>query len=111
MADSGTFLVGFHRAATSNHAKLNIAMPPVIRPEPLASFVYKPFNSKECAVSLAMRHPEFESTGCVAVMIKMFLQAQGFIICQDDARPFVQSIQMCLSPLLELSLLWRRTYM
>ena len=59
MADHGTFLVGFHKAATSFHAKLNIAMPPVIRPEPLASFMHKPFNSKEYAVSLARHHPEF----------------------------------------------------
>ena len=29
--------------------------------------MYKPFNSKEYAVSLARHHPEFESTGCVAM--------------------------------------------
>ena len=66
LAGCGTFLVGFHKAATSDHAKLNIAMPPVIRPELLASF-NKPFNSKEYAVSLARHHPEFESNGCVAM--------------------------------------------
>jgi hypothetical protein len=67
VADTGIFLVGFHKASTKDHTKLNIAMPSVIRPQPLASFVYKPFNSKEYSVSLARNHPDFESTGCTTM--------------------------------------------
>ena len=35
VVDSGIFLVGFHKAATSYHSHLGIAMPPVIYPEHL----------------------------------------------------------------------------
>ena len=135
MADHGTFLVGFHKAATSFHAKLNIAMPPVIRAEPLASFMYKPFNSKDYAVSLARHHPEFESNGCVATdpvstithtkeqrakcIYQLYRSADdrnisagsGVYCLSGLCPPFCATNTNCLSPLLELGLLWKRTYM
>ena len=53
VADSAAFMLGVHKAATGNHVPIRVAMPPSVCPDPLASFIYKPFNSKEYAVSLA----------------------------------------------------------
>ena len=57
-------MLGVHKAATGNHLPIKVAIPPVVTPEPLASYVYSPFNKREFAVSLARYHPDFESAGC-----------------------------------------------
>ena len=38
VADKGLFFVGIHKGATNDHAPIRIAMPPLVRPQPLASF-------------------------------------------------------------------------
>ena len=67
IADSAAFMLGIHKAATGNHTPIRVAMPPIVHPDPLASFVYKPFNSKEYAISLARHQPDFDSSGCTVM--------------------------------------------
>ena len=63
VADSGVFLMGTHKGASSIHTELNITTPPAIRPLDLSSFVYRPFNSKEYAISLARHQDGFDDDG------------------------------------------------
>ena len=46
---------------------LRVVMPPATTPDPLASFVYKPFNVREYAISLARHQKDFSSSGCSAM--------------------------------------------
>ena len=66
IADNTTVYVGIHKGCTSNHTAINVAFPPQIAPQPLASFLYEPFNVKPHAVSLSRYHADFTDGGCVA---------------------------------------------
>jgi hypothetical protein len=67
VADSAAFLLGVHKAATGNHKPIRVAMPPSVCPDSLASFIYKPFNSKEYVISLARHQPDFDLSECTGM--------------------------------------------
>ena len=56
VADSGTFFIGIHKGSTAPHAPVCVFFQPTTKPNPLASFIYAPFNKHDYSVSVSWHH-------------------------------------------------------
>jgi len=63
VADSGALFAGNHGGATPSREPVRVVPPPASHPDPLASFVYAPFNNREHALCPSWRHESFASSG------------------------------------------------
>ena len=66
VSDSGPCFIGIHKGSTVSHTPVRAVFPPITKPNPLALFLYDPFNKREYAVSVSRHHEEFSSSVCLA---------------------------------------------
>ena len=59
VADSITVIIGIHSATTPDASQLHLKPPPSIRPPPLATYLWEPFNINTYTVSYAPDDPLF----------------------------------------------------
>ena len=54
-------IIGVHQTVSTQTEALELITPPKLKPDPLASFMWKPFNKRDYAVSYAHGDDSFDS--------------------------------------------------